>query len=50
MGFHGVPGLAEEVVAGHEGEYLDFFLRAGTYDGNGVPAGVRDAFVTAYRG
>src|SRR4051794_15047585 len=29
FGFHNVPGLAEQVVAGHEGEYLDFFLRAG---------------------
>jgi pimeloyl-ACP methyl ester carboxylesterase len=50
FGFHDVPGLAETVLAGHEGEYLDFFLRAGTHKGNGVPAGVRDAFVSAYSG
>ncbi|WP_426506357.1 alpha/beta fold hydrolase [Dactylosporangium sp. McL0621] len=50
FGFHDVPGLAERVLAGHEGEYLDFFLRNGTYDGNGVDEGVREAFVTAYTG
>ncbi|GAA2879525.1 hydrolase [Actinoplanes cyaneus] len=50
FGFHTVPGLAERVLLGHEGEYLDFFLRAGTYDGSGVARGVRDAFVTAYTG
>jgi pimeloyl-ACP methyl ester carboxylesterase len=50
FGFHAVPGLAEEVLAGHEGEYLDFFLRAGTYDGAGIGSEVRDAFVTAYSG
>jgi pimeloyl-ACP methyl ester carboxylesterase len=50
FGFHNVPGLAENVLLGHEGEYLDFFLRAGTYDGSGVAGDVRDAFVTAYTG
>ncbi|MBL7252793.1 alpha/beta fold hydrolase [Paractinoplanes lichenicola] len=50
FGFHSVPGLAESVLAGHEGEYLDFFLRAGTYDGTGVTKDVRDDFVAAYRG
>ncbi|MGW4587355.1 alpha/beta fold hydrolase [Amycolatopsis thermoflava] len=30
FGFHAVPGLAEEVLAGHEAAYLDFFLAAGT--------------------
>ncbi|MDQ0380987.1 alpha/beta fold hydrolase [Amycolatopsis thermophila] len=49
FGFHAVPGLAEEVLAGHEAAYLDFFLDAGTH-GQGVPAGVRDAFVRAYTG
>ncbi|WP_027929619.1 alpha/beta fold hydrolase [Amycolatopsis thermoflava] len=49
FGFHAVPGLAEEVLAGHEAAYLDFFLAAGTR-GRGVPAGVRDAFVSAYTG
>ncbi|GAA0572340.1 alpha/beta hydrolase [Paractinoplanes ferrugineus] len=50
FGFHGVPGLAERVLVGHEGEYLDFFLRAGTHDGNGVAPDVRAAFVAAYSG
>jgi pimeloyl-ACP methyl ester carboxylesterase len=50
FGFHNVPGLAEQVLAGHEGEYLDFFLRAGTYDGTGIASEVRDAFVAAYIG
>ena len=30
FGFHAVPGLGETVLAGHGGEYLDWFLRAGT--------------------
>ena len=50
FGFHHVPGLAEQVLTGHEDDYLDFFLRAGTYDGKGVAPEVRDAFVAAYRG
>lgn len=50
FGFHGVPGLAERVLLGHEGEYVDFFLRAGTYTGKGVRGEVRDAFVAAYSG
>jgi pimeloyl-ACP methyl ester carboxylesterase len=50
FGFHDVPDLAERVLAGHEGEYLDFFLRNGTHDGNGVARELRDAFVRAYTG
>jgi pimeloyl-ACP methyl ester carboxylesterase len=50
FGFHQVPGLAEIVVAGHEGDYLDFFYRIGTYDGTGLTPAIRDAFVTAYTG
>jgi pimeloyl-ACP methyl ester carboxylesterase len=49
FGFHAVPGLAETVLRGHEAEYVDFFLRAGTADGNGVAGPVRDAFVAAFR-
>lgn len=49
FGFHAVPGLAETVLAGHEGEYLDWFYRSGTL-GRGIPAGVRDSFVRAYTG
>jgi pimeloyl-ACP methyl ester carboxylesterase len=49
FGFHAVPGLAEQVLAGHEAEYLDWFLAAGT-QGRGIPAEIRDAFVAAYTG
>ncbi|GLZ51602.1 alpha/beta fold hydrolase [Actinomycetospora sp. NBRC 106378] len=48
FGFHGVPGLAETVLAGHEAEYLDWFYRAGTADGVGIAPEARDAFVAAY--
>lgn len=50
FGFHAVPGLAETVLSGHEGAYLDFFYRAGTHAGRGIDPAVRDAFVAAYRG
>jgi pimeloyl-ACP methyl ester carboxylesterase len=50
FGFHAVPGFAETVVEGHEAEYLDFFLRAGTADGRGVSAAIRDAILSAYTG
>ncbi len=49
FGFHAVPGLAETVLAGHEGDYLDWFLQSGTL-GRGIPAPIRDAFVAAYTG
>ncbi|MBT0770061.1 alpha/beta hydrolase [Kineosporia sp. J2-2] len=47
FGFHAVPGLAETVLAGHEAEYLDFFLRAGTL-GDGAGAGFTAAVHEAY--
>ncbi|WP_280271352.1 alpha/beta fold hydrolase [Nocardia wallacei] len=47
FGFHSVPSLAERVLAGHESEYIDWFLTAGTR-GRGVPGALRDAFVDAY--
>src|SRR5919197_225341 len=50
FGFHAVPGLAETVLAGHEGAYLDFFYRAGTHAGHGIDPALRDAFVEAYSG
>jgi pimeloyl-ACP methyl ester carboxylesterase len=50
FGFHAVPGLAETVLAGHEREYVEWFLRSGTHDGQGVDPVVRDAFVSAYTG
>ncbi|GAA3115680.1 alpha/beta fold hydrolase [Streptomyces rectiviolaceus] len=49
FGFHSVPGLAEHVLAGHEAEYIDWFLHTGTH-GRGVPDRVRDAFHSAYTG
>ncbi|MGY6652292.1 alpha/beta fold hydrolase [Amycolatopsis sp. TRM77291] len=49
FGFHAVPGLAERVLIGHEAEYIDWFLAAGTL-GRGVPPEIRDAFVDAYTG
>ncbi|WP_271189256.1 alpha/beta fold hydrolase [Dactylosporangium matsuzakiense] len=50
FGFHSAPGLAETVLEGHEAEYLDWFLTAGTYERRGVRAAIRDAFVRAYTG
>ncbi|MFC9253517.1 alpha/beta fold hydrolase [Amycolatopsis thailandensis] len=49
FGFHAVPGLAETVLIGHEAQYIDWFLHAGTL-GRGVPAEVRKAFIDAYNG
>ncbi|HEX6347137.1 alpha/beta hydrolase [Umezawaea sp.] len=49
FGFHQVPGLAEQVLTGHEAEYLGFFLTAGT-QGRGVPPDIEAAFVDAYTG
>jgi pimeloyl-ACP methyl ester carboxylesterase len=49
FGFHSVPGLAETVLLGHEQQYVDWFLAAGT-GGRGVPPESRDAFVRAYTG
>ncbi|WP_181774556.1 alpha/beta fold hydrolase [Amycolatopsis pittospori] len=49
FGFHSVPGLGETVLIGHEAEYLDWFLAAGTR-GRGVSQEIRDAFVSAYTG
>lgn len=49
FGFHAVPGFAERVLLGHEPEYLDFFLDAGTR-GRGVGDGLRDAVHRSYAG
>jgi pimeloyl-ACP methyl ester carboxylesterase len=49
FGFHWAPGgLAEQVVAGAEDEYVRFFLRAGSR--RGVPEDVAVAIVESYRG
>ena len=50
FGFHQVPGLAERVIEGHEGDYLDFFYRMGTWSGYGIDSDTRDAFVRSYSG
>jgi pimeloyl-ACP methyl ester carboxylesterase len=47
FGFHSVPGFAETVLAGHEREYIDWFLDAGT-GGRGLPPEIREAFLLAY--
>ncbi|MGI5402544.1 alpha/beta fold hydrolase [Streptomyces sp. CA-135486] len=49
FGFHAEPGLAENVLSGHEAEYVGWFLNSGTH-GRGVRPGIRDAFVSAYTG
>jgi pimeloyl-ACP methyl ester carboxylesterase len=50
FGFHAVPGLAEDVIAGHEREYIDFFLRSGVSDLGRIPDDVHEAFIRAYTG
>ncbi|WP_236796575.1 alpha/beta fold hydrolase [Amycolatopsis sp. GM8] len=49
FGFHAVPGLGETVLTGHEAEYIDWFLAAGTR-GRGVPPDIRNAFTSAHTG
>ena len=46
FGFHGVRGLAETVIEGNEGAYLDWFYK----DVPAIPLEIRDAFVAAYSG
>ncbi|WP_405494872.1 alpha/beta fold hydrolase [Nocardia sp. NBC_00511] len=47
FGFHAVPGLAEEVLAGHEARYIEWFLTTGTR-GRGVSTDIHDAFVDSF--
>nr|WP_225954882.1 alpha/beta hydrolase [Kibdelosporangium phytohabitans] len=49
FGFHAVPGLAETVLHGHEADYVDWFLTAGTQR-RGVPPSIRDAFTDVCTG
>jgi pimeloyl-ACP methyl ester carboxylesterase len=49
FGFHGVPGLAETVLEGHEADYLGFFLDNGVRNGPMDPD-LRARFVDAYHG
>jgi pimeloyl-ACP methyl ester carboxylesterase len=46
--FHAVPGLAETVLEHNEADYIDWFLRAGTRNRDGVRPEVREAFLEAY--
>ncbi|MEV5967275.1 alpha/beta fold hydrolase [Kribbella sp. NPDC051952] len=50
FGFHQVPGFAEKVLTGHEREYVEWFLRAGTAEGAGVGLELTDHFASAYTG
>lgn len=49
FGFHAVPGFAERVLLGHEREYFDFFLDAGTR-GVGIREEFRRAVHRSYAG
>ena len=49
FGFHGVPGLAETVIEGHEDDYLGFFLDNGMRN-SPLDPGLRARFIDAYRG
>ena len=49
FGFHGVPGLAETVVEGHEDDYIGYFLDNGVWNG-GIDRDLRARFIDAYRG
>ncbi|QUQ65918.1 alpha/beta fold hydrolase [Kutzneria sp. CA-103260] len=49
FGFHAVPGLAETVLIGHEEQYIDWFLTAGTRSRR-VPPDIHDAIINAYTG
>lgn len=50
FGFHSALGLAENVLVGHEQEYVDYFLQAGMTDPTQIPEDVRAAFGNAYSG
>lgn len=48
FGFHGVDGLAETVLTGHERDYLGWFLDGGT--ATTIDPELRETFVAAYTG
>jgi len=50
FGFHAAPGLAETVLAGNEGPYLDWFFTNHTAGRSGIDPRARDFFVQAYSG
>lgn len=49
FGFHGVPGLAEVVLEGHEDDYFGFFLDNGVRS-DGLSPELRARFIDSYRG
>ena len=49
FGFHSIPGFAEVVLAGHEADYVEFFLRQGMANGRQIPVSINDALIDAYR-
>lgn len=48
--FHQVPELAERVLVGNEGTYLDWFYVHHTYQQRGIRPEARDEYVAAYTG
>jgi pimeloyl-ACP methyl ester carboxylesterase len=50
FGLHANVDLASTVIEGHEADYLDWFLKNGTKDRQGIDSSTRDAFVEAYAG
>ncbi|WP_166998876.1 alpha/beta fold hydrolase [Paramicrobacterium fandaimingii] len=46
--FHAIPGFAERVLAGHEREYIDFFLRAGVTSADAFDERTRSAILDSY--
>jgi pimeloyl-ACP methyl ester carboxylesterase len=50
FGFHGIPGLAEAVLAGREAEYLGWFFTNQTAGRKGIPHDAASEFIRAYSG
>ncbi len=50
VAWHNVPSLPEQVVAGREGRYLDWFYESLTFRNAGISRAARDQHVAAYTG
>ncbi|MCW3838152.1 alpha/beta fold hydrolase [Sphingomonas canadensis] len=50
VAWHNVPGLPEQVLAGKEGAYLDWFYSNLTFGNVGIGKAARDQHVAAYTG
>lgn len=48
--FHAVPDLPEQVLVGHEAEYLNWFYLNSTYQQRGIDPEARAEYVAAYAG